>query len=137
MTRTAAPSHKETVAALRHFMAIVDGLKTLANNPALGRSDMKDPIIDAVTSLVMHRMLKSAEAVIQLSTVPAEPGKQKQWVMEKLQQAIQAQNNVLDHHSMSHHGTLDWATESQHEAYDPDDHLSTMEGLMGHYKPVA
>jgi hypothetical protein len=31
--------------------------------------------------------------VIQLSTVPAEPGKLQKW-----QQAIQAQNNVLDHH---------------------------------------
>jgi hypothetical protein len=42
-------------------------------------------------TLVSERMMKPAEAVIQLSTVPAEPGKQKQWVMEKMRQAIQAQ----------------------------------------------
>ena len=47
---------------------------------------------------------------------------------------VHAQNAVLDHHVAGNPGTLEWAQESQHAAYDPDDHLNTMQGLAGNYQ---
>jgi hypothetical protein len=133
----AAPNHRQVVAALRHFMTIVDELQTLEKNPALGRSSIKSEIIDGTMKLVAERMLSAASAVSLLANVPEDPIRQRKWVQETLQQTIQAQNNVLDHHAAGNHGTLDWATESQHAPYNSDDHLSIMEGLAGNYRPSA
>jgi hypothetical protein len=132
-----APSHVHTVAALRHFGAIVGELKTLLANPDLGKSDIRSAIIDATSKLVAERIITPANAVPQLASVPEEPLKQRQWVIGMLKQTIAASNNVLDHHAAGNHGTLDWATESQHPEYNPDNHFQAMEGLMGNYRPAS
>lgn len=131
------PNHQETVAALRHFMAIVGRLKTLAKDPALGRSDCKSQLIDGMTSLVAERMISAPQAVAQLGNVPPDPVGQRKWVNQMLQQTIAAQNNVLDHHVAAHPATLDWAQESQHQAGSVDDHARTMDGLGARYQPPA
>jgi hypothetical protein len=130
-----APSHLETVAALRHFMAIIGRLKTLSKDPALGRSDCKMQIIDGMTSLVAERMMSAPQAVAQLGNVPSDPPGQRKWVNQMLQQTISAQNNVLDHHVAAHPATLDWAQESQHQPGSVDDHMQTMTGLGARYQP--
>jgi hypothetical protein len=133
----AAPSHQQTVAALRHFMAIVGELKTLYKKPDLGKTDMRSAIIDGTTKLVSERVITAASAVSQLTSVPDEPAAQRKWVQQMLNQTIAAQNGVLDHHAAGNHGTLDWSTESQHPEYDPDNHFQAMEGLAGNYRPSA
>lgn len=135
--QTAAPSHAQTTAALKHFMTIIDELQKLEKNEALGRSDMKSAIVDGVTDLVASRMISAPNAVSLLAGVPDEPLQQRKWVKQMMAQTIQAQNNVLDHHTMSHPGTLDWKTESQHQAGSIDDHMQTMAGLAGHYRPTS
>jgi hypothetical protein len=132
---TPAPSHQETVAALRHFMSIVNELKTLQANPSLGKSNVKTAIIDGVTGLVSQRLMSPANAVSELSKVPDDPRAQRQWVEQTLQQTIKAQNNVLDHHVAGSPATLDWGHESQQQPGSPDDHMQTMDGLAGQYRP--
>jgi hypothetical protein len=132
--RMPAPGHQETVAALRHFMAIIDELQVLLKNPSLGRSDMKDPITDGVIKLVGERMISPANAVPILADIPADPLQQRKRVQQMLQQTVAAQNNVLHHHVMGNPGTLDWATESQHQAGSMDDHMQTMAGLADTYR---
>ena len=132
-----APSHGHTVAALRHFHSIVAELKTLLANPDLGKSDLKSEIIDGASKLVAARIITPANAVQQLSSVPENPRQQRQWVMQSLQQTIAASNNVLDHHAAGHHGSLDWATESQHPEFGEDNHFQAMEGLTAQYRPGA
>jgi hypothetical protein len=132
-----APNHQETVAALRHFMAIIGRLKTLLKDPALGRSDCKMQIIDGMTSLVAERMMSAPQAVAQLGNVPPDPQGQRKWVNQMLQQTVQAQNNVLDHHVAAHPATLDWAQESLQQPGSMDDHMQTMTGLGARYQPQA
>lgn len=129
-----APGHQQTVAALRHFMAIVDELLVLEKNPSLGKSNIKDAIIDGVGGLVASRMLSAAAAVPILANVPEDPLAQRKWMQGMLKQTIQAQNNVLDHHVAGSPATLDWAHESQHQAGSPDDHMQTMDGLASTYR---
>jgi hypothetical protein len=131
------PTHSETTAALKHFSAIRGELKTLANNPSLGRSSVKSALIDAATRLVADRFLSPSEAVQQMASFPNEPLLQMKWVKQMLAQTAQAANSVLDHHAMGTQGTLDWGAESQHAGYNADDHLSIMQGLAGNYRPVA
>lgn len=130
----AAPDHRQTVAALRHFMAVVDELQTLLKDPSLGKSDIRSQIIDGTSKLVAQRMISPANAVKELAGVPDDPRQQGIWVKQMLQKTMQAQNNVLDHHSAGNAGTLDWKIESQHQPGSKDDHMQTMSGLGSLYK---
>ena len=132
-----APNHQETVAAMRHFMAIVDELQVLLKNPSLGKSNIRSQIIDGVTKLVGERMLSPANAVLILADIPDDPLQQRKLLQQKLQQTIAAQNNVLHHHVMGNQPTLDWAQESQHQPGSMDDHMQTMAGLHSQYGQVG
>jgi hypothetical protein len=129
-----APSHVQTVAALRHFDAIKQELDGLWTNPALGKSSIKDSIIDGTTKLVSERIISPAAAVMQLGKVPDAPLEQRKWVQMLLQQTIQAANAVLDHHAAGSPGTLDWAQEGQQQAPNPDNHMQMMSSLHSQYQ---
>jgi hypothetical protein len=128
-----APTHEQTVAALRHFDAVKAELTTLLNNPALGKSDLKSNIIDGVTSLVSKRMMKPADAVIQLSQVPEDPIQQRKWIQTQMAQAVQAEHAIVDQHRNTNLGSGDWATEAQKHNTNPDNHMQDISALMSSF----
>lgn len=135
-----APSHAQTVAAMRHFDAILGQLTSLLKNPDLGKADLKSTIIDGVTKLVGDRIIPASQAVSQLATVPTRPFEQKQWAEQNYTQTLQAQSAVLDHHRSAALGTGNYALENKLHSGDsgPDNHMQTMQGLMQqHYGAKA
>jgi hypothetical protein len=129
-----APTHAQTVAALRHFGAIKDELTTLMKDPALGKSSIKSAIIDGTTKLVAERIISPAQAVQQLGKVPDDPIMQRKWVTTMLQQTMQAANTVLDHHAAGQDGPVDFAQDhSTQQGYNPDDHMAHMGALAAQY----
>jgi hypothetical protein len=127
-----APSHAQTVAALRHFHAIQVQLDLLLRNPDLGKSSVKSAIIDGTTKLVSERILSPAEAVSQLSKVPDDPQAQRKWVQTTLQQTYQANEAVLAHRQNAvASGTA--PQEVPGSDYHPDDHGNHMAALGAHY----
>lgn len=129
-----APSHEQTVAALRHFGSIQAEVKTLLDNPQLGKSTIKSEIIDGVTKLVSDRIISPAQAVIQLSSVPDDPLQQRKWLEQQMATVSTAQNHILEDHRTSTPGTGDVAGEMAAAGYDPDKHVQIMDGVMSHYK---
>lgn len=129
----APPSHAQTVAALRHFDAIKNELSVLLKDPALGRSDLKDSIIDGVTKLVSERIISAPQAVIQLGQVPADPLLQRKWLQNMMAQTLQAENAIVEHHRNTNLGSGDWATESKMHESNPDSHMDTIKGLVSNY----
>ena len=132
-----APSHEETVAALRHFQGIERELITLAKNPGLGKTNVKSAVIEGVTKLVAGQYLTPSQAVIELSTVPEKPFDQKVWVQKHIVTTEAMQNAVLTHHQAANPGTMDWSTEGPRSVADPDNHAAALSGLMAQYKPSA
>jgi hypothetical protein len=130
-----APSHQQTVAALRHFTAIGGELEKALKDPDVGKADIKSKVIDGVTRLVARGIMPAADAVKTLSTFPARPFDQRKWLQTHLQQTQQAEMAVLEHHRAGNPGSGDFATESaMHNSGSPDDHLGTMAGMMSaHY----
>lgn len=131
-----APTHKQAVAALRHFHAIGGELRKLLADPDLGKTNARSQIIDAATKLVADRILTPAQAVQQLGAVPERPYDQRQWVEKLFEQTIAAEIAVIDHHSAGHQGSGDFAAEfATHGAdTDADDHIGIMDGMMAaHY----
>lgn len=128
------PSHEQTVAALRHFDAIKSGLTDLLKDPAAGRSDLKSKIIDGMTKLVSERMVTAPQAVQQLATVPSDPLAQRKWMQAMLAQAVQAENNILDHFG---HGNPSLGEVAEHfsgrTGGHPDDHIEHMKALHANY----
>jgi hypothetical protein len=127
-----APSHAQTVAALRHFHAIQVQLDALLKNPDLGKTSVKPAIIDGTTKLVSERILSPAEAVQQLSNVPEDPQSQRKWVQTMMMQTYQANEAVLAHRQNAVvSGTA--PQEAPGSDYDPDDHGNHMAALATHY----
>lgn len=128
-----APTHAQTVAALRHFDAIKNELKTLLSNPALGKSDIKSAVIDGASKLVADRIISPANAVIQLSQVPTDPIQQRKALQQQMAQTVQAEQNIVEHHRNTNLGSGDWATEAQQHNTNPDNHLQDMAALTQNY----
>lgn len=129
------PTHEQTVAALRHFDAIKGELRILLQDPALGKSDVKDSIIDGVTKLVSERMISAPTAVMQLSSVPSDPLMQRKWLQNMMDQTMQAENGLLDHYGAGNPSLGDVAG---HFAANPggkrDDHMRHMAALHANYQ---
>jgi len=123
-----APSHQQTVAALRHFDAIEKELSGLLADPDLGKSDLKSKIIDGTTKLVANGILTASAAVTELGTVPERPFEQKKWLENHFVQTLQAANAVLGHHAAAFAGQQVDTTPA-----NPDDHQQHMAGLMSNY----
>ncbi len=125
-----APSHNQTVAALRHFQIFLDLEKSWLSNPEMGRTDMKDAFIEGYTKLVADRQATPVQAIQALSQVPERPFEQKKWVIDNMQRNLQARDIVLQHHAQA------FAGQPPQEAPDPDNHMADIQGMMtSHYGP--
>jgi hypothetical protein len=124
-----APNHVHTVAALRHFAAIGGQLESALKDPDLGKADLKSKVIEGVTDLVARRIIAPAQAVQQLASFPEKPLDQKKWLMDHMQQVMQAREMVLGHHAMAFAGEP-----MPTQAPSADSHMSDMAGMMqAHY----
>ena len=123
-----APTHAQTVAALRHFDAINKQLRGLLKNPDLGKADIRKSVIDAVTKLVSDRILSPTQAVQQMTSFPDKPFDQKQYLGNMFVQNQQAEMAVLMHHG-------DYvAPEGPRPTPNPDNHMQDMAEMMqAHY----
>ena len=129
-----APTHAQTVAALRHFGAIIDELGGILKNPDLGKASVKSSVIDGTTRLVADRMMSPAQAVEALSNVPERPYDQKVWAITQLDQALKARATVLAQHSQAFAGAGPEPTPSS------DTHMNDIASMMSaHYSrnPVS
>jgi hypothetical protein len=123
-----APTHDQTVAALRHVHAVTVQLQKLLRDPDLGKSNFRSKIIDAMTALVSENMIPPAAAVQQLGQVPDSPFQQKQWLQAKFMQNLQMGAAVLAHHATAYAGQPEQPTPKR------DNHLQDMQAMMGaHY----
>lgn len=124
-----APSHQQTVAALRHFAAIGKQLEIALKDPDLGKSDMRSKLIDGMTTLVADRIIPPGQAVTQLATFPDRPFEQKTWLIQHYKQIQQARDAVLSHHAMANAGGGPEPTPSA------DSHLQDMQSMTAsHYQ---
>lgn len=128
-----APTHAQSVAALRHYDAIKGELKVLLSNPSLGKSNIKSNVIDGVSKLVAERIMSPANAVIELSKVPDDPLEQRKWVQQQMMQAVQAEQAVVEQHRNTNLGSGDWSTEAQQHNTNPDNHMQDIQDLGAQY----
>jgi hypothetical protein len=123
-----APTHAQTVAALRHLAAVKDELLVLMKDPDIGKADMKSAIIDGVTKLVADRIVPPSAAVQKLAMVPDTPFLQKKWILQDYAQTMQAENFVLSHHAAA------FAGQGAQPPGDPDNHMQDIKSMMAsHY----
>jgi hypothetical protein len=126
-----APTHEQTVAALRHFYALQDELEPLLKDPNLGKVDLRSKAIDGATKLVAARIFTPADAVGQLVDFPDQPQQQKNWLIQKYFMAHVSVLQVLDHHGAAAAAGMVPATGKPNK----ERHIDDMRGLLEHYKP--
>lgn len=125
-----APTHAQTVAALRHFTAIEDKLSMAMQDPDLGKTDIRSKVIDEMTDLVAEGIFSAPDAVKQMGTFPDKPYEQRAWINQHFMQAVQAQQAVLAHHQF---GVATGQNVQPNVEANPDDHLSTIASLNSRY----
>jgi hypothetical protein len=123
-----APTHQQTVVALRHFSAIEKELTTLLSDPDVGKADLKSKVQDGTIGLVSSGILTPATSITMLTTFPEKPYDQKVWLQQHLQQTMQAATLILTHHQAGYLGQAVDTTPP-----DPDNHQADVAGLMGNY----
>jgi hypothetical protein len=129
-----APSHEQTVTALRHFQTVGKSLFKLLKNPDLGKANLKSTIIDATSKLVADSILQPSQAVGLLVQMPEEPFKQKQWLQNMYAQSIQAQVAVLQHHRQGNPGSGNLAQEMALHNDTSNQHMDVMQNMLSsHY----
>ena len=128
-----APTHAQTVTALRHFGALETELSELMKDPDLGKTDIKSKVIDGMTRLVAEGIVPSAGAVRDMGTFPEKPFDQRVWVNQHFMNVVQAQTAILAHHQ---YGAMQGQPVGSEEP-SPDDHHSIMSGLQGRYSGGA
>lgn len=116
-----APTHGQTVAALRHFDAIKAKLASALRDPAVGKSNIKKKIVDGMAELVADRIFTPAIAAQQLASVPDEPFQQKQWLLNHYRGALQGELTILVQHAAAHQGVPEHMIDT---TADPDNHLA-------------
>ena len=121
------PTHAQTVATLRHFDAIEGVLAPLLADPALGKSNMKRPIIDAVTKLVAEQIISAQTAVDQLSKVPTDPLQQREVLQGMMQQAVMGKRKILAHHAIG------FAGQGPEPNPSADSHMDHMVAILANY----
>ena len=80
--------------------------------------------------------MKPAEAVVELSKVPAEPLQQMKWVKTMFAQAQQAENGILDHYGATspHLGTVADHFAATKDVSNRDDHQDHIGAMMANYR---
>jgi hypothetical protein len=127
-----APTHEQTVAAMRHFQAIQDEIEPLLKDPDCGKSDMKSKVIDGATKLVAARIFTPADAVAQLVDLPGSPFEQRNWLIRQHFVATVGLHQVLDHHGAAvAAGMVPAGGKPKRE-----NHIQDMAALKEHYKNV-
>lgn len=128
-----APSHGQTVTALRHFSALEEELSGIMKDPDLGKSDVRSEIIDSMMRLVGEGIVTAPNAVTELSTLPDKPYEQRAWVNQHFLNVVMAQNAILAHHQMGAMTGQDVGGEDPDEA----DHAQIMNALTARYGTQA
>lgn len=126
-----APTYGQALSALRHFSAIRREVQRILRDPSVGKTSVKPKIVDAVADLVADRILTASAAVEQLALVPERPFEQKQWLMQQISQADQAEAGVLAHYRQ---GIANTPPEAIDRTSDPENHLSDVAALMQQYR---
>lgn len=132
-----APTHQEVVAALREFHEIQRQLGPLLKNPKIGKSDMKGDVYTVGAALLGSGFMTLPEVMTELKSFPKEPIDQRRWIEQHYNNAVMAQQKVLDDHAAcTGSGCGDFATEWGNRAkLDPGmAHGDLMASIMGHYK---
>jgi hypothetical protein len=130
-----APTHTQTVAALTHLQAVQRTMAKLSRLPGIGKQNIRPDIFDATADLMGRAMLTLPQVMNELKNIPADPPGQKQWVLQHLNDVMEAQHQILNDHAQAFPGSGDFATEMANlpPQVAPQSHIEMMGDVANHY----
>jgi len=127
-----APTRAQTTAAVQRFSAIQNAMRSVMQDPAFGKENVRPEVMDAASKLLGSKLLSLPEVMNSISSLPDDPIKQKAFIEGIFNSARTAESQVLDHHGAAIvSGKL---PPDGGEAYDPSAQEQHMNGLLGHYQ---
>jgi hypothetical protein len=132
-----SPSHEQTSAALWHLHEVQRYMGALLARPGVGTTNMRPAIFDAVSKMLADGLFTLPQLMNELKSLPADPKGQKQWIVQHLTHARQAQLQILNDHRQTAQGTGDWASEQAANPPSGREHLDIMNDLRSHYQQMG
>ena len=129
--RPPAPTAAQATAAVKRFGAVANAMRTVLANPDLGRRNIRPAILDQASKLLSARVLSLPECMQAIGKVSDDPLAQKSLVAGIFNQARQAENAVLAHHTAA--VAMGMVPRNGSEKYQADDHDRHMSDLLAHY----
>lgn len=127
-----APTKAQTTAAVQRFGAIQSAMRSVMEDPAFGKSNVRPAVLDAASKLLGTKLLSLPEIMNAIGDLPDDPLEQKQAIQKIYNDAKMAESNVLDHHGAAVAAGM--LPPNGGEDYDQGNHETHMNGLMGHYQ---
>lgn len=128
-----APTHEQTVAALRHLAMFQKEFGKILSLPDVGKVDIKGPVLEMMADVMGDGLVTLPQVMNQLKNFPMEPLQQRQWVEQHLANAQQAAQAILQQHAMSKGPLGPWEIENAARG-GSSDHIAMMSGLVNQYK---
>jgi hypothetical protein len=126
------PNKAQTTAAVARFGAIQSAMRSVMQDPAFGKSNVRPDVLDAASKLLGTRLLSLPEIMNSIKDLPDDPIEQKSFIQNIYNQAKTAEANVLDHHGAAiASGMLPPNGGDDYDAANHDQHIN---GLMSHYQ---
>jgi hypothetical protein len=123
------------VAALTHLQAMQRTMAKLSRLPGIGKENIRPAIFDASADLLGRAMLSLPQVMNEIKSIPADPPGQKQWVLQHLNDVMEAQRQILSDHAQAFPGSGDFATEMANlpPQVAPQSHVEMMGDVANHY----
>jgi hypothetical protein len=139
MQKPPAPSYEQTVAALKHIHTYDQKWRDLLADPGVGSKDQRKPFNLAMADLMGDGFCTLPQTLTLLKSFPDDPLEQRKWLEKHVQQDEQAMGMILQQYAQSAGPPAHWdimknKIPSEGGGGLANDHLKTIDGLMGHYK---
>jgi len=119
----------QVIAGLHHLDAVQKAVSPLLRNPALGKSNIRPKLFDAMATLIGQGTMTVPEVINGIKDLPDDPFEQKKWLEQKMMQTAQAEQKLISDYIAQGPGP-----EPQGPEWSPETHKDHMAGLLGNYK---
>lgn len=127
-----APTAAQTTAAVHRFGAIQDSMRSVMQDKAFGRSNVRPQLLDAASKLLGQKILSLPDIMNSIKDMPDDPIQQKDFIQNLFNSAKQAEAGVLAHHAAALQSGAIQSNED--DQYSEDDHGKHIDDIMKHYQ---
>lgn len=127
------PSLEQTMAGIHYFDSLMREFKAIANDPGLGKMNMRSRVFDALANMMGDRVLTVPHAMEMVKKLPTDPQQQKVAIQSLMKNAMLAKEKIIDDFRAQGAIEGDPTEVMAQSQWSPDSHMDHFQSLAAHY----